>query len=93
MSPKGKLYYLLEQYFLNKYTTTVFADEFTVTYDLEVDYESLTEEENALFGELCAMTARFSSDEEELQIPNVYFSEMQVKEKATEVYHVLFGQL
>lgn len=86
MTAKEKLFYLLEQYYLNKYSTKIFADEFTVTYDLETDYDLLTEKENKFLGDLCIIAARFSSDEEDLKIPNVYYSEKQVKEKAIEVY-------
>jgi hypothetical protein len=86
MTSKEKLFYLLEQYYFNKYSTEIFADEFTITYDTEIDYDLLTEKENKLLGDLCIITARFSSSAEDLRIPNVYYSERQVKDKATEVY-------
>jgi len=86
MTSKEKLYYLLEQYYLNKYSTEIFTDEFTTICNLETDYESLTENENKLLGDLCTITSRFSSDEEDLKIANVYYSERQVKDKATKVY-------
>lgn len=86
MTSKEKLYYLLEQYYLCKYSTEMFADKFTVTFNLETDYDSLSEEEMELFEELSIKTARFSTDEEDLKIPYVYFSEKDVKENATELY-------
>ncbi len=86
MTSKEKLYYLLEQYYLNKYSTEIFTDDFTITYNLETDYESLTENENKLLGDLCTITSRFSPYEEDLKIANVYYSERQVKDKATKVY-------
>ena len=37
--------------------------------------EQLSEQENNEFGDLCEMAGRFSDDEEELKIPNMYYSE------------------
>ena len=86
MSEKEQLYYLLKHYYEDDYTTGVFVDEFDRIYNLEVDYTTLSDEENKLMGELSVITGRFSPCEEELKIPNVYFSESDVKQKATEVY-------
>jgi len=35
---------------------------------------------------LSIITARFSSNEEDLKIPNAYFSEKEVKQNATKVF-------
>lgn len=59
MTPKEKLYYLVHQYYLGKYGTEKFADEFTVTFDLEIDYETINKDETDLFGDLCIIIARF----------------------------------
>ena len=51
-----------------------YTHQFTRIYDLEVDYEQLSELENKEFGDLYEMVGRFSADEEELKIPNMFFS-------------------
>jgi len=41
----------------------------------------LSELENKEFGDLCEMVGRFSADEEELKIPNMFFSEESILNK------------
>ena len=67
----------------------IFCSEFTRIYDLEVDYEQLSELENKEFGDLCEMVGRFSADEEELKIPNMFFSEESILNKAKYVKQLL----
>jgi len=85
MTAKEKLYYLLAEYQKGKYDTNVFCDQFTVIYDTEVDYDTLSKVENELFNELSTITARFSPYEEDLKVPNVYYSVQEVKSKVDEV--------
>lgn len=85
MTDKEKLYYLINEFIKGNYTPSVFCDEFTVQYDIETDYSILNDEENKCFGELSDMTARFSDDKEDLKIPNLYYSEQQVRTKVHEV--------
>ena len=85
MTEKEKIYYLLTEFQKGKYDTNTFCDQFTVIYDTEVDYDSLSTVENELFNELSVITARFSPCEEDLKIPNVYYSEQEVKSKVEEV--------
>lgn len=49
------------------YKINVFCNEFTRIYDLEVDYDELSGDENYEFSKLCEMIGRFSDDEEELK--------------------------
>lgn len=42
----------------------------------------MSELENKEFGDLCEMAGRFSDDEEELKIPNMFFSEESILNKA-----------
>ena len=65
----------------DSYDIKIFCSEFTRIYDLEVDYEQLTEQENNEFGDLCEMAGRFSDDEEELKIPNMYYSKEDILNK------------
>lgn len=85
MTGKEKLYYLLQEFQRGNYGIKTFCDEFTEIFDMELDYDSLTNLENQLFNELEIMTGRFSEFEEDLKIPNVYFSAEQVKKKINEV--------
>lgn len=85
MTEKEKLYYLLTEFNKGNYDIKTFCDQFTEIYDLELDYESLTNLEYQLFHDLKVMTARFSQYEEDLKMPNVYFSAEQVIAKINEV--------
>ena len=89
MNSKEKLYYLLCEFLTGNYDANSFCDQFTVEYDIETDYEELSELENTVFGKLCMVTSRYSSFEEDLKIPNVYANEQEVKDKAIETYNLL----
>ena len=47
-----------------------------------MDYKQLTEQENKEFGDLCEMAGRFSDDEDELKMPNIYYSKKSILDKA-----------
>lgn len=78
MSQKEELWYLINGLLEGTYTIQTFCSEFTRIYDLEIDYDVLTDEENKEFGDLCEMAGRFSDDLKELKIPNMYFSESEI---------------
>ncbi|MDE7436493.1 MAG: hypothetical protein K2N01_11835 [Lachnospiraceae bacterium] len=82
MTEKDQLWYLINGVLNGSYDIKTFCLEFTRIYDLEVDYEQLTEQENHEFGDLCEMAGRFSDDEEELKIPNMYYSKQNILDKA-----------
>lgn len=82
MTEKEQLWYLINGVLNGTYNIKAFCSEFTRIYDLEVDYEQLSEQENSEFGELCEMTARFSDDADELKIPNLYYSKKNILDKA-----------
>ena len=63
------------------YDIRIFCSEFTRIYYLETDYEQLTEQENNEFRDLSEMAGRFSDDEEELKIPNMYYSKENILDK------------
>ncbi len=85
MTDKEKLYYLIKEFIKGNYEANVFCDEFTVQYDIETDYSTLSDDENHYFSELSEITARFSDDTEDLKIPNLYFDEKQINDKVHEV--------
>ncbi|MFR4350194.1 MAG: hypothetical protein ACLT3H_00825 [Roseburia sp.] len=81
MTEKEELWYLINGLLEGSYTINTFCSEFTRIYDLEVDYNELTEDENKEFGDLCEMAGRFSDDADELNIPHMYFSENEILNK------------
>jgi len=85
MTNRESLWYLVNGLLNGSYDIKTFCSEFMRIYDLELDYDELTLEENKEFGELCEMAARFSNDEEELLIPNIYCSEQEIKKKARQI--------
>jgi hypothetical protein len=89
MTAKESLWYLINELIKGSYTVKTFCSEFTRIYDLEIDYDDLSKEENYLFGELCEMSGRFSDDDDELNIPNMYFSEKEIMDKVKQVKDVL----
>lgn len=89
MNDKEQLYYLIKEFRKGSYNTEDFCDEFTKVYDLETNYRNLTLEENKYFNELSNMTARFSQDEEDLKVPNLYYNEGEIIKKVIEVINTL----
>ena len=82
MTDKEQLWYLINEVLNDTYDIKTFCSEFTRIYDLEVDYEQLSEQENSEFGDLCEMTGRFSDDDDELKMQNMYYSKENILEKA-----------
>lgn len=89
MESREKLYYLLSEYITENFNTEIFCDMFTITYDVETDYSTLSKQEKLLFEELCGLTARFSSDENDLAIKNLYVGEEEIRKNALQVYDQL----
>jgi hypothetical protein len=85
MTEKEKLYYLIREYSKGDYDTKVFCDEFSNIYNIETDYTILSEDERQYFSNLCEITDRFSEYEDELAIPNMYFSEADVRNAVEKV--------
>ncbi|MBI6871801.1 hypothetical protein [Clostridium aciditolerans] len=93
MNSKEKLQYLLEKYIKEKYDVNSFCEQFTVIYNLDTDYSTLSTVENSLFKELCEFTARYSPFEDDLAISNVYVNENQIRNKANDVYSKLMTDI
>ncbi len=79
MEEKKQLLYLINGLINNTYDIKTFCEEFTRIYDLDLDYDTLDKQEESILGEICIMSARFSSNPEELKIPNMYYSEEQIR--------------
>ncbi|EAE9739205.1 hypothetical protein CC244_13660 [Listeria monocytogenes] len=52
-------------------------------FDLEIGYDELSKDEYTILGNVSDMAARFSDSEEDLKLPNVYYSEKQIREEVT----------
>lgn len=89
MTEKEQLWYLINGVLNGTYDIKTFCTEFTRIYNLEVDYEQLSEQENSEFEDLCGMAGRFSDDRGELEIPNMYYSEENILDKVKYIKHKL----
>ena len=89
MKHKEQLWYLIEGVLNGAYDVQIFCDEFTRIYDLEIDYDELSQKEKTIYGELSEMAGRFSNTEEKLGGVNVYFNEKEILDKVKEVKDLL----
>lgn len=82
MEAKDQLYYLLKNVKIGKYDMKAFCDLFTVTFNVECDYEELSQTEMNVFSELEQYTCRYSPFEEDLRnYPNAYYDEETIKKQ------------
>lgn len=81
MTGREKLLYLINGLLEGEYETSVFCNEFSRTFDLEMNYEELNEEEMKELSDLSEMAGRFSDDENDLKMLCVYFDEADIIEK------------
>lgn len=89
MSTKEQLWYLINGLLDGSYEIKTFCSEFVRIYNLETDYRLLSADENCKFNDLCEMAERFSDDEDELKIPNMYFSEEKIMKRAEHIKKIL----
>ena len=90
MDTRKQLYYLLEHYLKEEYTTKDFVDEFSRIYDLEVDGKLLSEIECIQLREMTETAHRFSPFVEDLEKTHgFYVDETVVKAKAKDVFEKL----
>ena len=91
MSNREKLWNLINGLLNASYIPKSFCDAFSRIYDLEIDYDTLSEEEKCEFRDLSEMAGRFSDDAEELKIPHMYFSASEIINKAKHIKEKLGG--
>jgi hypothetical protein len=90
---KRRLYQLIDMFLSKQITAPVFCNEFYYSYDLEIDYNTLSPIEYTAFSELGKVSSRFSQFEEDLEkYPGVYYSEEELKEKIIETNEKLKEQ-
>ena len=80
MTPKEKLIYLITKYLEGAYTTPDFCDLFVVYHRDMADEEISSEFAQKWLSDLSGICARFSDFPEDLAIPNVYYSEKEIKQ-------------
>ncbi|HAB7184367.1 TPA_asm: hypothetical protein GYN32_07170 [Listeria monocytogenes] len=83
MTKKEQLYFLLNGLDNGGIEINNFTNQFMKIFDLEIDYDELSKEEYTILGNVSDMAARFSDSEEDLKLPNVYYSEKQIREEVT----------
>ncbi|EAD1191977.1 TPA: hypothetical protein IQC28_002266 [Listeria monocytogenes] len=83
MTKKEQLYFLLNGLDNGEIEINNFINQFIKIFDLEIDYDELSKDEYTILGNVSDMAARFSDSEEDLKLPNVYYSEKQVREEVT----------
>ncbi len=82
---KRRIYQLIEMYLSNKINESTFCYEFYCSYDLELDYDSLLEDEYQAFYELSEITSRFSEFENDIkEHPGIYYSKEELRRKIIE---------
>lgn len=87
---KRRLYQIIEMYLSDRINEPSFCDEFYYSYDLEIDYDTLTDEENHVFGELSDVASRFSEFEEDhVDHPGVYYTKEELRKKILETKNKL----
>ena len=80
MTKKQQLYYLLEAFNRKEYDVKTFCSAFEEVFYPDVPKEELTEFELSKFEDLAKIVVRFSPFEDEIKkLPNVYYSEEDVK--------------
>ena len=73
---KRRIYQLIHMFLSKKITATTFCDEFYYAYDLELNYSTLSELEEAAFSDLSKVADRFSEFEEDHKTsPGVFYTE------------------
>jgi hypothetical protein len=90
---KRRLYQLIDMFLAKQITASVFCDEFYYSYDLEIDYDTLSALEYSAFSELEKVSSRFSQFNEDLEkYPGVYYNEEELKQKILETKEKLQEQ-
>lgn len=82
---KRRIYQLIDVYLSGKINESTFCYEFYCSFDLELDYEKLFEDEYKSFCELSEIASRFSESEEDIKkYPGVYYTKEELHRKVVE---------
>lgn len=87
---KRRLYWLIDQYLMDKISGWDFSNEYYRSYGLETDKGSLSEEEENAFNALDDVATRFSCFEEDhKEHPGVYYTSEELHQKIVETKEAL----
>ena len=82
---KRRIYQLINMYLAEKIDEATFCNEFYCSYDLELDYDNLTNEEHQVLSELGKFASRFSEFYEDIKkYPGVYYTKNELRTKIIE---------
>lgn len=77
-------------YLSKQITATAFCDDFYYSYDLEIDDETLTRDEQKAFSSLSEVSGRFSPFVEDIENhPGVFNNEATLREKILDTKYIL----
>lgn len=83
---KRRIYQLISMYIEKKIDEETFCNDFLSSYDLYLDYETLSEEEYEAFSELGKIASRFSEYEEDIiKYPGLYSTKESLNQKIVEI--------
>ncbi|MBS0584968.1 MAG: hypothetical protein JSR76_01540 [Verrucomicrobia bacterium] len=89
-SDKRRIYQLIEMYLSKEIDEIAFCNDFIPFYDVDLDYETLTREEEKAFSALADVASRFSGSEEDMQnYPGIYTDKEEVKQKILQTKEIL----
>lgn len=83
MTEKEKLYWLLNTLNNGEIEINNFTNQFIKVFDLEIAYDELSKKEYFVLGHISDMASRFSDSSEDLMLPNVYYSEKQIRDEVS----------
>jgi hypothetical protein len=83
---KRQLYWLIDQYLSGKMNAWDFCNKYHDCYDVWLDLDHLSEQEDELFSELSIIASRFSPyDEDHIAQPGFFSTEAVLKKKIVEI--------
>lgn len=92
LSPKERLYWLMELLIRKEIETSKFCDEFYQTYEHDLN-EDLSDIEKTLFMEISHKGSRFSEFHEDyLQYPGVYVTDLDIRSLVLDSWTKLKGR-
>ena len=87
---KRYLYLIINLFLSGDLNENNFCSEYNNSYDLELDFSTLTEKENQLFFELSKVVSRFSEYPEDHQLdPKAFASKEELRKKIFETKYAL----
>lgn len=78
------MYWLIDQYLLDKIDEITFCNDYHDTLVNEMYYKGLSEIENEVFRDLLDVVQRFSEDEESFELWSRFVTAKQLREKILE---------